>query len=379
MRLFWVVGEKSGDHHASRLITALRGVAPDWEHAGMGGEAMAEAGCEIIADLSQASLLGLAEVVRHLPRMFRLRDRLALEIHKRNVDLVVFLDFPDFNIALLKLLRKRHGDEHRAFYYISPQVWAWRRRRAKQMAKLLDAMAVLFPFELEFYRRYGLETVFFGHPLCGEVVPSDRRERLRGMFGLEPGHQAIALLPGSRRPEVERHLPVQLEAMEIFRRSHPEAVAIIASSENIERSLYASLIGERDWALLASGRVYDVLAVSRVGLVKSGTSTVEAALIGTPFAVLYRLSPLTYFLARMLVRGVTHIAMVNVLAGREVVPERIQREANRERLADDLERLWSGAEREKMIGDLKEVAGSLGEPGGTKRLAEWIVRRFGEG
>ncbi len=380
MKLFWVAGEESGDRHAARLITALREAAPEWTHAGMGGAAMREAGCETVADISQASLMGLTEVVLHLPRLLRLRRALADEIEARGIDLVIPVDFPDFNLALLALLRRRAargGRRPKILYYISPQVWAWRRGRARTIARRVDAMAVLFPFEGEFYRKYGLETVFFGHPLAGEVAPSADREALREEFGLGGGEEAVTLLPGSRRQEVKRHLPLQLAAVERFRADHPGVRVLIVRAETVDRAWMESVADGRPWVRIVDGRAYDALAVARAALVKSGTSTVEAALIGTPFTVLYSVSGLTYFLAKLLVRGVRHVAMVNVIAGREIVPERIQGEATPGRLAADLRDLWEGPRREEVIEGLREVTRSLGEAGASRRLAEWIVRRFG--
>lgn len=378
MRVFWVVGESSGDHHAARLIEAIRSVDPGWEHFGMGGEAMRDAGCELVADLREAALMGLVEVVRHLPRLLRLRDRLVRQVEQRSIDLVVFVDFPDFNLALAKAIRKHLGKRIKLMYYVSPQVWAWRKGRAKTIAKRVDAMAVLFPFETEVYRPYGLETVFFGHPLTGEVAPSADVATLRKRFGLEEGQDAVAILPGSRRQEVERHLPVQLEALQELRRFQGAQVkGLVARANTVDRAFLDDYVQNVPNVQIVEKGAYDALAAARVGLVKSGTSTVEAALIGTPFVVLYKTSPVTFRLARLLVRGVRYIAMVNVLADREVVRERIQGEATPGVLARDLLELWEGPRREEVVSGLEQVASSLGDPGATARLANWIVTRFG--
>lgn len=378
MRIFWLVGESSGDRHAARLIERLNERAPGWEHLGMGGERMREAGCDLVADLREASVMGLFEVVKHLPRLLKLRRRLVEAIRERGVDLVVFVDFPDFNLAVADAVRRAMGDNRPPMlYYVSPQVWAWRRGRAKSIAKKVDAMAVLFPFERQVYEEHGLETVFFGHPLAGEVAPSAPVEELRRRFGLEEGDEAVAILPGSREQEVRRHLGVQLAAVRMLRGELNRPVtALVARANTVPRELLEQLSdGTEDVRIVEDA--YDALAVARAGLVKSGTSTVEAAVLGTPFAVLYKVSGMTYRLARLLVRGVQYIAMVNVLAGREVVPERIQDEANPRQLATDLRRLWEGELREKVTRELREVADSLGQPGATERLADWIVERFG--
>jgi len=377
MRLFWIAGESSGDHHAAKLIDELKEIAPSWEHAGMTGVAMKKAGCREVASLKEAALMGLTEVIRHLPRLLKLRDRLIDEIESWNADLLVLVDFPDFNLALAKKLRKRLGDKVKIFYYVSPQVWAWRKGRAKTIAQLSDAMAVLFPFEEEIYKPFGLTTVFKGHPLAGEVKASASISELRERFSISDNEEVIGILPGSRKQEVERLLSVQLEAVEKFRKKSDKKIKIlIAKANTVDESLIKDISKGINNIQLVSDASYDVLAVSKVGLVKSGTSTVEAALIGTPFIVLYKVSSMTYMMGKLLIKGVKHIAMANVLAGREVVPERIQHDANAEKLAEDIESLWRGDKREKMISDLNEVATILGDAGGTKRLATWMSNYF---
>ncbi len=378
MNVFWVAGESSGDRHAAHLIRELRKAAPGWKHAGMGGDAMREAGCELTADLSEASLMGFTEVVRHLPQLLRLQQHLLDEISQRKCELVVFVDFPDFNLRLAKKLRKRFGRQVTLFYYVSPQVWAWRKGRAKGIAKLVDAMAVLFPFEVDVYRKYGLETVFFGHPLVGEVTGSGDAEKLRTKFKLATDEEAVAVLPGSRAHEVERLLPQQLAAIRELRTTREEKIrALVARAGTVSREQLERHLNGFEGADIVEGATYDALAVSRVALVKSGTSTIEAALVGTPYVVVYRVSPLTFRLAKLLVRGVRHIAMVNVLAGREVVRERLQNEARGDILAGDLLAIWAGPKRSEVIEGLREVSSQLGKPGMAKRLAAWMVDRFG--
>jgi len=346
----------------------------------MGGVRMEEAGCQLVANLSEAALMGLAEVVRHLPRLFRLRDRLVRAVGEFHADLIVLVDFPDFNLAFAKAIRRKYRSTIPILYYVSPQVWAWRRGRAKTIARLVDAMAVLFPFEREIYAPYQLETVFFGHPLAGEVKPSGKRSELRKAFGLNASDEVVAILPGSRKQEVERHLPVQLAALELLRsrRSEP-IVGLLVCANTVDPGLLRGYVQNIQNVRIVQNAGYDALAVARVAMVKSGTSTLEAALIGTPFVVLYRTSALTFRLARLLVKGVRYIAMVNLLAGREVVKERIQDEVRSDLLVQDLEQIWEGEMRERLIADLTEVSGKLGRPGATRQLAEWICHRFGRG
>lgn len=378
MKVFWAVGESSGDRHAAELIRELKQAAPDWQHMGMVGRAMVRAGCEEVADLSEASVMGITEVVRSLPALLRLRDKLVYTVEKRGCELVVLVDFPDFNISLARALRARLGDRVKLLYYVSPQVWAWRRGRIRTIAGLMDAMAVLFPFEKEIYRKHGLETVFFGHPMAGEVKPSAPVKELRERYGLKEGHEAVAILPGSRLHEVQRHLPRQMAAVELLRRKREQPIrALIARASTVDAAEILRITGRAKDVEIVEDATADALAVSRVALVKSGTSTVEAALVGTPFTVLYVVSPLTYLLGRLLIRGVKNIAMVNLLAGETVVPERIQQDATPLRLAADLDEMWEGEKRRQVEQKLSEVAASLGEGGATRRMAQWMNERFG--
>ena len=274
MHVFWVTGESSGDRHAAALIHQLNSVRPDWSHGGMGGEAMRHEGAELTADLGEAALMGLTEVVKHLPRLLKLRASLVEAITEQQTDLVVLVDFPDFNLAVARAIRRKHGRQIPILYYVSPQVWAWRRSRIKTIAKLVDAMAVLFPFEKDVYRPHGLDTVFFGHPFVGEVTPSGPVDQLRDQFGLSRDELAIALLPGSRTQEIERHLPVQLAAAKKLRDLVDDPVKIlIARANTVSRDLLAKLsAGIHDCIIVEDSR--DALAVSRAAVVKSGTSTV---------------------------------------------------------------------------------------------------------
>ncbi|MDP8206481.1 MAG: lipid-A-disaccharide synthase [Candidatus Electryonea clarkiae] len=377
MNLFWVVGESSGDRHSALLIESLRHSASGWTHAGMCGSAMSGAGCEVVVDLSEASLMGLIEVIRHIPRMLRLRNRLVEEIRKRNPELVVLVDFPDFNLSLLSKLRKEFGNKIKILYFISPQVWAWRKNRAKRMAKMLDAMAVLFPFEVDLYKRHGLETVFFGHPFAGEVKPSENADALRKKFGTGSSQEIVTIMPGSRTDEIERHLPVQLQAVALLREKHPEIKALIVKANTVDNKLLEPYLADVKWAQIVDCMAIDALSICHVALIKSGTSTVEAAFSGIPFVVIYKVSGLTFWIAKRLVRGVKNIAMVNVLAGYEVVPERIQEQATPKQLAEDIERLWQGKRRDEAVKGLENVKDLLGEPGAMDRLAVWIVKKFG--
>lgn len=377
MHLFWIVGENSGDTHAAKLIAELSALRPSWKHSGMTGPKMIAAGCRQVAHIQEASLMGISEVISQLPRILRLRETLISEITAIHPDLVILVDFPDFNISLMKKLRKRSGQKIRILYYISPQIWAWRKGRAKSLAKHVDAMAVLFPFEVEFYRKYGLETVCFGHPLVGEVHPSKTTETIREELGIRD-RKIIALLPGSREQEVLRILPTQLQAIDLFRQNHPEVQAVIVKAPGLSSAIFREMTDAFPWAILTEESSYNVLSVSHAALVKSGTSTVETAIAGIPFIVLYKVSRFTYFLARLLIRGVSNIAMVNVLAGKEIVPEFIQKHATPHSLSHALEKIWEGKSRSQMLMDLANLRKQLGEEGATKRLAEWVVNRFGD-
>jgi len=373
-------GEASGDTYGAQLIDALRQLAPGSNFFGMGGEKMRAAGCDLQVHANEVAVVGLVEVLKHLPGIRRRFNHLVAEAARRKPDAAVLIDFPDFN---LRLARELHRLGIPVFYFVSPQLWAWRTGRVKQIKKYVRKMIVIFPFEQEFYRRHGVEVSYVGHPLAYVPQPQISREQFAAKHHLAPQKQWIALLPGSRRKEVLLNLPTLLEAAFVMLKSGNnndfEFVLPVASTLNKDWLSAQLRIG---WTsplpVTFTDNARATLMHARAAVVASGTATVEAALSGTPFVVVYRLSPLTWLLGRHLVRLDT-FAMPNLIAGKKIVTELIQADFTAETVVRELNKIIpDGPARSEMQSALKMVQGRLhdtkdAEPP-TLRAAQEIVR-----
>jgi lipid-A-disaccharide synthase len=358
--IFISAGEPSGDLHGAALARALSMALPGVRLIGLGGDRMRAAGVELLAEVEELAVIGLAEVLRHLPFFVRLRRRVFEALEREGVELVIPIDYPGFNLRLARGSRRRGIP---VLYYIAPQVWAWHSSRTRAIARDTDRVAVVLPFEEEYLRRAGVEATFVGHPLLDRALPSLSREKWCAEHDLDPSAPILALFPGSRAQEVERHLSLMLETAELLRRRRPEVQPVIAAVPDLPPSLFASA----PWPLEARGEL--LLAHARLAVVKSGTTTLETALAGVPMVVVYRMHPLSYMLARRLVRT-PFVSLANLVAGGEVVPERLQDAARPAELARLLEeRLDDGAVREATLAGLARVRGRLGEPRAAERVA----------
>jgi lipid-A-disaccharide synthase len=352
-------------------VARLREVAPYIEVFGVGGDRMREAGCELIYHCDDFALVGLTEVLRHIPRLRRAMDRLVSLARARDVRVAVLVDYPGFNLMLAERL-KRAGVG--VLYYISPQVWAWGEGRVRKIARRVDRMAVVFPFEVGFYRERGVAVDFVGHPLLEEPAlagPQSRSDR--------GGPPVLGLLPGSRRHEIERLLPPMLGAASLLRERVEGLRVVLGRARGITDETLAANGDPRSAGVqvLPPAEVHGVMRDSTALLISSGTATLEAACFGTPMVIVYRLGTLSYLAGRALVR-IPNIGLVNVVAGRALVPELVQREANARRMAAEVEPfLTDPARREEVSDALLEVRGLLGEPGASSRVAEMVVSMIG--
>jgi len=313
-------GEASGEMYGAGLMTALREqLGGTLECFGMGGDRMQEAGCELVVHARDVAVVGLFEVLSHLPGIYREFHKLLAEIDRRRPDVAVLIDFPDWNFRLAKQLHRRGIP---VVYYVSPQLWAWRKGRLKLVQRYVSEMLVIFPFEREFYAKSGVEVEFVGHPLSELEAPTVSRENFASRWGLDTSRRWIALLPGSRSKELRLNLPAMLGTAKRLGTDFEYVMPVASTLKKDWVREEISLCAERvDIKLTDDARAS--LLHSRVGVVASGTATVEAALIGTPFVMVYRVAGLTWTLGRHLVK-LPHYGMVNLVAGREVVPEFIQ-------------------------------------------------------
>ncbi len=361
-------GEPSGEMHAARLAAALR-ARTGASFFGLGGAKMRGAGVELLADCSQVSVVGISEVIRRLPQVWRVYRQLADEAARRKPALAILVDFPDFN---LRLARRLHAQGTRIVYFISPQVWAWRPKRVQLIKRLVERVICIFPFEEKFYRDAGVPVNFVGHPLVDRVAPTRARAEFAAAHGLDPAKPVVALLPGSRTSEIEHNFLKMLEACGRINLSAATQF-VIAAAPGTEAEISKPQFRSDAISRTVSGETYNVLAAADCAIVASGTATVEAALLGTPMVVVYRVSGTTAFIARRLVRT-PFFSMVNLIAGKRVVPELIQEDFTTQALADETRRLLDSAEARKQVQRaLADVRARLGPPGAIERAADVIA------
>lgn len=372
-------GEASGDRHAAGLMEAAARLTGDRRRIrffGLGGDAMAAAGLEQVAHSDEVAVVGIAEVVRELPRIRRVFRKLLLASDTRRPSLAVLVDFPDFNLRLARRLRRRGIP---VLYYVSPQVWAWRRRRVPTIARLVDRMLVLFPFEVDVYRGRELHVDHVGHPLVDDVPELESAwDRQDGV----PERPMLALLPGSRNSEVRRILPPMLRAAAELvgtaeRAGRVRLILAPTVDEALVRRLIASGPLDADELDVVRADRFAAVAGSHFAFCASGTATLEVGLLGTPMIVVYRVSPLTYAVGRLLV-DLPFVSLVNLVLGRQVVPELLQAEADHERMAAAASRLLSRRDRiDAMRAALAELRPALGESGASERAAGCLLEELG--
>jgi lipid-A-disaccharide synthase len=327
-----VAGETSGDQLGAALIAALHERHGEIKITGMAGPAMIAAGCEAIAHVDELSVMGLVEVVRKYPRLRRLRERVYDYYLNARPDVFVGIDVPDF---VMNIETRLHTKGIKAVHYVAPQVWAWRQSRAKKIADRLDLLLALFPFEESFFRQHGVNTTFIGHPLADQIPLERDVPAARARLGLEPGRSYVALMPGSRKQEWSRHVDVFLNAASLVTKEKSD-IAFVAGAVNVDAAEFMlrrarALTPAIDVTVIA-GQSHDVLGASDAALVASGTVTMEGMFAKTPMVVGYKVAGLSYYVMKRMVK-IPHIAMPNILAGRELVPEFVQSEMRPELLA----------------------------------------------
>jgi lipid-A-disaccharide synthase len=352
-------GEPSGEMYGALLSREIRKKWPDVETFGIGGVRMKEAGVNLIAPIS--NIIGITEAVKHL---FEIRQHLrsAKEaMTNKKPDILILIDYPDFNLALAKRAKSLGIP---VLYYVSPQVWAWRRWRIKKISSLVNKIALILPFEADYYRDAGLSYEFVGHPLAETISIDKSKEELKRMLGLDPQRPVISLLPGSRRTEIERHMPVIKDIAAKIRKEMPEFQIVIPLAPGTEIHMKID-----SYIKVIKNRTKDVVACSAASAVASGTATLEAALIGTPMVVFYRVSAITYLFAKLLVK-VKHYSLVNLLAGKEVVLELIQNEATADKIFSEMKRILNDtAYRYNMIAEFNKINDMIGQRDASVRTA----------
>ncbi|MGH7788904.1 MAG: lipid-A-disaccharide synthase [Candidatus Binatia bacterium] len=364
LRVLLVAGEASGDLHGAALVRALRKRVPDLDVAGVGGPQLRAAGMRTLVDTAHVSTMGFVETFGTLGRLLRTYRGLVRRLDAERPDLVVLIDYPEFNLALAKQARKRRIP---VFYFIGPQVWAWRQGRVRTIAERVDKLGVVFPFEPALYNEGGRQLAeFIGHPLLDVVRASRGRAETRTRHGLDPERPLLALLPGSRKKELQALVRPMCAAALALRAEGWQAVLALAEALT-EDDLRDALDGEPLPVPVAHADTYNVVAAADAAIVASGTATLETALLGCPMVIVYRVAPLTFWLARRLVK-VNWIGMPNIILQRGVFPELIQGDATAEAMADAVRGVRARAP--EMTTALHELRARLGTPGAAERAAD---------
>ena len=367
-----VAGEASGDKHAAHLVKALRSLRPEvqFEFFGAGGAEMRAVGVETLVDVRELAIMGALEVASALPKFLRVFRQLRAAAKIRQPDAVILLDWPEFNLRLAKKLKR---DGQRVFYYISPQVWAWRSYRVKAIKRDVERMLVILPFEKEFYEQYGIQVDYVGHPLLDSVHVTASREEFCQTYKLDTNQPIVALLPGSRHKEVSYILPPMVEAAQRLKQSNPEIQMIVALAPTIARTEAEAIIRTTPNITLVENDTYNALAAANLAVVASGTATLETAIIGTPLIVCYRASELNWKIFTPLIKT-PFVGMPNLIAGQEIAPEILQKNLTGQNLAQQIIQFISDPARlQKARTDLAEVRARLGAANASERAASVIL------
>ena len=369
-KVFISAGEASGDLHAAALPRAILQRDPTVQVFGMGGDALAAAGGEVVFNYKDFRVMGFVEVLQSLPRLFGLKKAFRRLMEERKPDVFVTVDYPDFNMRVAKEA-KALGIP--VFSYIPPSAWAWRRGRAKDVARLATKVACIYPFAAQVYQEAGANVEFVGNPLVDIVQPTLSPQEGEAFIGKRSGHPVVLLLPGSRVKEITGVLPVMLQALPKIREKRPEVDFVLQKAPSIERELLQSILASSAVPVkVVEGRGYDVMAASDAALATSGTVTLEAALCGLPSVICYAASPLSMWIAKRMVY-VKYIGLPNILAGREILPELIQEKMTPDHMAASILHFLEPEAASAVREEMRQAVAKLGQPGAVDRTAELIL------
>ncbi|MBU1853020.1 MAG: lipid-A-disaccharide synthase [Candidatus Omnitrophica bacterium] len=372
-RILIIAGEASGDLQAASLIKALKTINPHIEVFGIGGRKMKEAGARILYDIVELAVVGFIEVVKSLGVFRRIFKRLLMLLETKRPDAVILVDYPGFNLRFAKYAKEKNIP---VIYYISPQVWAWGEKRVEEIKKYVDKMIVIFGFEETLYQKAGIKANFVGHPLLDIVRSEWKKEETIKHLHLNHHSIRIALLPGSRKKEIERHLPIMLKSCELIQKKIPNAEFILSRRKELEGVIYNNIIASSKIKPHSmENRPYEIMEISDLVIISSGSATLETAIMQKPMVIIYKTSFITWLLAKNMIK-IPDIGLVNIVAGKRIVPELIQFEANPINITrKSLEILNNKKMQLDMKNELRKVKEKLGEKGATERAAH-IIQKF---
>ena len=364
-------GETSGDIHGASLAREIKKISPSTELFGFGGDEMSKAGVRLVRNYKDYNVMGVAEVVKNLRRILNLLDDLTETVREEKPDLLVIIDYPDFNWRLAKRAKKLGT---KIFSYIPPSAWAWRKGRAKDCAKIADEFAAIFPFELPVYEKAGAKIFFPGNPLVDTVKPEMSPEDAKEFFGVKDSEHVILLMPGSRKQEINLLLSPMLSAAKILSKTQTNSKFFLPLAAGVDVAKIKSAISESGVEIeTVSENRYDLMSIADAAMATSGTVVLEAALLNLPCVVLYKMAKLNYCIARLFVK-IDYFCLPNILLNKNVLPELLQDEVKPEIIADEVSKLYRGnPQRNEVVENLKEACAKLGEPGAAFRIAQKIL------
>ena len=365
-KYFIIAGEPSGDLHGSKLIRAIKNLHPNSSFMGHGGNKMKNEGMRIIEHTDDLSIMGFTEVLRHLPRLIKVMDATLNAISQSNPDRIILIDYPGFN---LRLAKKLSSFDIPITYFILPQVWAWKEKRVKKMKKLIDQTISIFPFEKDWFASRGLNVEYFGHPFMDIEHMDETTKSFYKRHSLDLNSPILTLLPGSRQQEIDRHWPIFLETVNLLREQYLNLQVVVGKASNIDLDNCPS-----DFKIERDAK--KAMLVGTVGLVSSGTATLECAIEGLPIVVCYKLFPLSWFITKTLVK-VKHSSIINIIMDKQVVPELLQDDMNPKLILKTIAPLFDmeSEKRKKMFLEYEKLKKSLGSPGVYMRVAESILEK----
>jgi len=372
-KILIIAGEVSGEMHGAALVAELKNSNRDLEFFGIGGDNMINAGVETLQHIKDMAFLGFVEVIKHLPFILKVEKAIIDFVKLNKIKLAILIDYPGFNLRIAKKLNKLGV---KVVYYISPQIWAWHQSRIKKIKNRVDKMLVVFPFEKKFYTDGDVSVEYVGHPLVERIEEFNFKSKDEFFNDLGIEKEILLILPGSRKHEIEKHLPELIKSADIISRNNNLQI-IVACSENLDEEYLQQFISSEN-VKIVKGNTYNLLKHSKFGIIKSGTSTLEAAIIGLPFVVIYSTSKLTYELAKRLVK-IDHIAMPNIIAGKTVVREFIQSDVNAELISEYVQSLLDNeSDLNNLKLELNKIKTQLGGTGASKNAAEIITKILNE-
>jgi len=371
-RIMIIAGEASGDIQAAHLIRAIKSIEPHIEIFGVGGQEMKEQGVEIIYDIVELAVVGFVEVIKHLRTFKNILERLLILLEVKRPDVVILVDYPGFNLRFARYVKEKNIP---VVYYIGPQIWAWGKKRIVEIKKYVDKMIVIFGFEEEIYKEGGVKVSFVGHPFLDIVRPKLKKEEIIKRLHLKHPSKKIALLPGSREKEITRHLPEMLRACALIRKESNEAEFILSRRKEIDNSIYNKIVASSTIKPHSLENMpYEIIAISDLVIVSSGSATLETAIMEKPMIIIYKTSIITWLLAKNMIK-IPDIGLVNIVAGRRIVPELLQFEVTANNIKkQSLAILDNKEKREDILKTLRKLKEKLGEKGAAQRAAHIIQK-----